>query len=59
MEGKQQVFIIKLDGKRFNSKKFPSYEEARKYVRKLVTKRAGRYHDNFSIFGFSIESKAV
>jgi hypothetical protein len=59
MEGKQVVYIIKLDGKRFNAKKFGSYEEARKYVRKLVTKRVGKYFDNISLFGFSIEAKAV
>ena len=54
---KQKVYIIKLDNKRFNSKKFPSYEEARKYVRRLITKRVGTYIDNIGDLGFSIQTK--
>lgn len=51
------MYFIKLGNKRFNSKKFPSYEDARKYVRKLITKRFGRYQDNIGAVGFSIDSK--
>lgn len=51
------MYFIKLANKRFNSKKFDSYEDARKYVRKLITKRFGKYQDNIGEVGFSIESK--
>jgi hypothetical protein len=56
MEGKK-VYYIKLGSKRFNSKKFDSYEDARKYVRRLITKRFGKYQDNIGEVGFSIDSK--
>jgi hypothetical protein len=52
-----KVFYIKLGNKRFNSKNFPSYEEARKYVRRIITKRFGAYRDDIGEVGFSIESK--
>ena len=51
------MFFIKLGNKRFNSKSFPSYEAARKYVRRLITKRFGRYSDRIGEAGFSIDSK--
>jgi hypothetical protein len=51
------VYFIKLLNKRFNNKNFDSYEAARKYVRKLITKRAGGYSDSIGSFGFSIASK--
>lgn len=51
------MYFIKLGNKRFNSKNFGSYEDARKYVRKLITKRFGRYQDRIGEVGFSIESK--
>jgi hypothetical protein len=53
----QKMYFIRLAGKRFNSKKFSSYEDARKYVRKLITKRFGRYQDSIGAVGFSIDSK--
>jgi len=61
-ETKQQkkeskVYFIKLGNKRFNSKNFDSYENARKYVRRLITKRFGKYQDNIGEVGFSIDSK--
>lgn len=34
--------------KRYNSMKFTSYEEARKYARRLVTKITGEYSDGYS-----------
>lgn len=51
------MYIIKFLNKRFNNKAFASYEAARKYVRKLVTKRAGGYSDSIGSFGFSITAK--
>jgi hypothetical protein len=54
---KKRVYFIKLGNKRFNSKNFDSYEAARKYVRKLITKRFGRYQDSIGEAGFSIDSK--
>jgi hypothetical protein len=51
------VYIIKLGSKRFNSKKFDSYDAARNYTRKLITKRTGKYYDNIGDFGFTIEAK--
>lgn len=54
---KQKVYFIKQDNKRYNSKKFESYEEARKYVRRLITKKFGKYLDNIGDLGFSIDSK--
>lgn len=54
---KPKVYFIKLGNKRFNTKNFDSYEAARKYVRKLITKRFGKYQDNIGAVGFSIDSK--
>ena len=34
--------------KRYNSLTFSTYEEARKYARRLVTKLAGGYKDGYS-----------
>lgn len=51
------MYFIKLGNKRFNSKKFDSYEEARKYVRRVITKRFGKYRDDIGEVGFSIDSK--
>ena len=56
-EEKKLNYFIKLGNKRFNSKKFDSYEGARKYVRKLITKRFGRYQDSIGAAGFSIAAK--
>lgn len=41
--------------KRYNTKNFPTYEEARKAVRRLVTKLNGKYVDSYSSFGFKVE----
>ncbi len=40
--------------KRYNSLTFASYEEARKYVRKLVTRLYGNYSDAYTKYGFTI-----
>ena len=50
-------YVIRLGGKRFNNKTFATYDSARNYVRKLITKRFGRYQDNIGSVGFSIDSK--
>lgn len=51
------TYIIKLGNKRFNNKTFLTYEEARKYVRKQITKRFGRYQDSIGSAGFAIVNK--
>jgi hypothetical protein len=56
MENKK-VFIIKFGKKRFNNKTFPSYEDARKYVRRTITQRFGKYADSITPYGFSIAAK--
>lgn len=48
------TYKITRFGKRYNNKTFDSYEEGRKYVRRLVTKLLGNYYDDFSWTGFSI-----
>ena len=40
--------------KRYNTKTFENYQEAKKYVRRLVTKLYGKYHDDYSQFGFTV-----
>ena len=55
----KKVYFIKLGNKRFNTKNFDSYENARKYVRKLLTKRFGKYQDNIGEAGFSVASKTL
>jgi hypothetical protein len=50
-------YIIKLGNRRFNNKVFATYEDARKYVRKLITARMGRYQDNIGEAGFTIVAK--
>lgn len=51
------MYIIKRFGKRYNNKKFGSFEDARKYVRRTVTKISGEYHDSYTFFGFTIQPK--
>lgn len=53
----QKMYIIKLGNKRFNNKSFTSYEAARKYVRKAITKRLGKYQDSIGEAGFTIVAK--
>lgn len=57
MEKENKVYIINYLGKRYNSKKFNSYEEARKYARRLITKKFGTYRDGIGELGFTITSK--
>ena len=49
-----KMYKLYKDDKRYNNKVFDSYEEGRKYVRRLVTKLLGNYYDDFSWTGFSI-----
>jgi hypothetical protein len=48
------MYKIYRRGKRFNNKQFASYEDARKYVRRWITKELGVYFDNISSMSFSI-----
>lgn len=47
-------YKILLNNRRYNNKSFSSYEEARRYVRRLVTKLIGKYHDAYTEFGFKV-----
>lgn len=62
------TYIIKRNNKRFNNKRFDSYESARSYTRKVLRKRddispdfwfdtGWDVHNNpsISLYGFSIE----
>lgn len=49
------MFKILFHGKRYNNKKFCSYEDARKYVRRLVTKLHGMYFDDYTWAGFQVK----
>jgi hypothetical protein len=51
------MYTIKFLGKRYNNKKFASYEDARKYVRRLVTRVTGAYQDSYTQVGFSIAAR--
>lgn len=42
------------NNRRYNSVTFTSYEAARKYVRRLVTKLFGSYKDAYTQFGFKV-----
>jgi len=41
--------------KRYNTKTFESYQAAKKYVRRLVTRLHGSYSDTYSQYGFTIQ----
>jgi len=41
--------------KRYNTKSFATYQEAKKYVRRLVTRLHGSYSDTYSQYGFTIQ----
>lgn len=51
------MYIIKRNGKRYNSKTYDSYEAARKHARRAITRIFGHYVDSISTAGFSIESR--
>jgi hypothetical protein len=41
--------------RRYNTKSFSDYQEAKKYVRRLVTRLHGSYSDTYSQYGFTIQ----
>ena len=41
--------------KRYNTRSYASYQEAKKHVRRLITKRFGKYSDTYSQYGFTIQ----
>lgn len=47
-------YKIVFNGKRYNTKKFYGYEEARAYVRRLVTRLYGSYSDSYTQYGFKV-----
>ncbi len=49
------MYKIIRNGRRFNTKTYNSYEEARKAVRRLVTRLTGGYRDSFGFAGFAIK----
>lgn len=51
------MYIIRRNNKRYNNKTFLTYEEARKYVRRTITKLVGGYVDSFTPLGFNIVAK--
>ena len=50
----QKMYKIMKNNRRYNSVTFTSYEAARKYVRRLVTKLFGSYKDAYTQFGFKV-----
>ena len=40
--------------KRYNTKTFANYQEAKKYVRRLVTRLTGNYSDTYREYGFKV-----
>lgn len=48
------MYKILRFGRRYNTKSFLTYEDARKYVRRKVTELTGRYFDSYSSLGFKI-----
>lgn len=48
------MFKILFKGKRYNNKRFCSYEDARKYVRRKVTELFGSYRDDYTALGFKV-----
>lgn len=49
--------MIKVCGgiKRYNTITFNSYQEAKKHVRRVVTRLHGSYSDTYSQYGFTIQ----
>ena len=49
-----KTYKILFNGKRYNTKNFSHYEEARAYVRRLVTRLFGSYSDSYTQYGFKV-----
>ena len=47
-------YKILFNNRRYNNKVFSSYEKARKYVRRLITRLLGKYSDGYTEFGFKV-----
>lgn len=47
------MYKILRDGKRFNTKSFETYEEARSYIRKWIRKNMKEWNNLFSLKGKS------
>jgi len=50
------MYVLMQDNRRFNNKSFPTYEQARQYARRWITKR-WHYMDSIGDF-FSIKKVA-
>lgn len=50
----KKMYKIYKQGKRFNTKMFENYEEARQYVRRWTTKQWGMRINNLGGLGFTI-----
>lgn len=48
------MYKIVRGTRRYNSKTFTSYQEAKKYVRRLVTRLMGQYFDDYTWAGFKV-----
>jgi len=50
-----QTDLLMNTYRRYNTKTFESYQAAKKYVRRLVTRLHGSYSDTYSQYGFTIQ----
>jgi hypothetical protein len=53
----QKMFIIKRNNKRYNSKTFTSYNQAKAAARRVATKLRGQYRDGIRDVGLSVVAK--
>lgn len=51
------MYKILVEGRRYGKKSFESYEEARKYVRRVITRLTGSYRDDYTSLGFRIVAR--
>lgn len=52
------MYKIQLHGVIQRNMKFPTYEDARKFLRRHITQLFGGYRDSFSDLGYSIKRVA-
>lgn len=55
------MFVVTVDGRRAGSKKFLSYEEARRYARSRIRKRFGwtkTSNPPINVFGYQVKRLA-
>lgn len=48
------MYKILVEDRRYGKKTFASYEEARKYLRRVITRLTGAYRDDYTGLGFRI-----